>query len=350
MSLVFVNGFDDNMHSATLTGTAPSFSTTIFRTGTTSFQMGTSSAITNQAQLPLPGGGDATVVVGFAGSFPSTTNLSCMLAIFESDNGATTHVTVVMVPATGVLTVYRGTAAGTVLGSTTLSGAAIATSTWGYWEVKCILSDTVGEVHVRYNGTAVLDLTGQDTKNAGTKTVIDTVCYPMGAGTGAPTMNTDDFYVVTGTGTPNDFLGDCKVQTLYPTGNGDFSQMLGSDADSVNNYALVNETGAPVTTSYVEDSTAGDRDFYQMGDVALAATATILGVQVTGWCSNADGGSGRSAILGVRQGSTEALSANQALTAATFLAVRGVFTADPATGAAWTQAGVNSAQAGVQVA
>jgi hypothetical protein len=350
MSLVFVNGFDDQMHSASQFGNyPPAFDTTRFRTGTTSMQIGTNN-FNSYMILPIPGGGDATVVTGFAGFFQNLADIVCLLAMFMSDNAATAHVSVTMAPSTGVLNVYRGTPSGTLLGTTTLSGAAIATNTWGYWEIKCVLSDTVGEVHVRYNGSPVLDLTGVDTKNAGTKTIIDSVTYPQGSGFSNPAMNIDDFYLLTGTGTPNDFLGDCKVSTLYPNGDGSFSQLLGSDGDQVSNFALVNEVGAPVVSSYVESATPGQRDFYQMQDLALVANATILGVQVTGWCSNADGGAGRSAVLGVRQGVSEALSANQALTGATFLAARGVFAVDPGTGVAWNQAGVNSAQAGVQVA
>lgn len=363
MSLVFVNGMDDNMHSGNVQGSATvgmfSFNTTPVggRTGTTSLRalMGTIGTVpTSCLRLDLAGGGDATVTVGYALYFDTTngSNGAVMLAAFLSDAGVTPHVTVIFTPVGGTLTAYRGTNAGAVLGTTTLSGGAIATNTWGYWEIRVVLSDTVGEVHVRYNGTEVLTVTGADTKNAGVKTVIDSIAYPAGFFTSGGTTYgacSDDMYVVTGTGTPNSFLGDSKVLTIYPNGNGDFSQLLGSDSNSVDNYALVNEAGAPVTTSYVESDTAGQRDFYTMADISILPSTVILGVQVTGWVNNPDAGSGRSAKLGVRQGSSEALSANQALTAATFLAVRGMFTTDPATGAAWTMAGVNSAQAGIEV-
>jgi hypothetical protein len=351
MALVFINGFDDQLSSGVSSGTSMSFDLSTVRTGTASGRIQGVNGASNTGYffLPIPGGGDATIVVGQALYLPNNVN-SCAIATFLSDNGSTVHVTVGFKTSTGVLTVYRGGSGGTVLGTVTLSGTALLPTTWGYWETKCVLSDTVGEVHVRYNGAAVLDLTGLDTKNAGTKTVIDSVAYPSGFGDSAYITYIDDFYVVTGTGpSPTDFLGDCKVSTIYPSGNGDFSQLVGSDADSVNNYALVNEVGAPVTTSYVESDTVGQRDFYAMGDIVLPSSATVLGVQVSAYCNNPDGGASRSAKLGIRQGTNEALSANQALTTATFLAARGVFTVDPATGTAWTQAGVNSVQAGVEV-
>jgi hypothetical protein len=80
-------------------------------------------------------------------------------------------------------------------------------------------------------------------------------------------------------------------------GNGDFSQLVGSDADSTNNYLLVNEAGAPVTTSYVESDTVGQRDFYAMGDIDPVQRHRA-GVQVSAYCNNPDGGAGRSAKLG----------------------------------------------------
>jgi hypothetical protein len=178
MALVFINGFDDNMHSGTAVGgMAATFDTTVFRTGSAAAKMaGNGSAASGTAHLfvPIPGGGDATVIVGQAVQWNNTTG-AVLLACFLSDNGATIHVSVVLNPSTGVITAYRGSSTGAVLGTATLSGSAILTNTWGYWETKATLSDTVGEVHVRYNGAAVLDVTGADTKNAGTKTVIDSV-------------------------------------------------------------------------------------------------------------------------------------------------------------------------------
>jgi hypothetical protein len=302
---------------------------------------------TSYNAVTVPGGGDATVILGLAVNL----NVSSGTVEFKffGDGAATQHVTLGFAPGSGVLTVYRGSiSTGTVIGSATLTGAPLLANTWTYWEFKITLSDAVGEVHVRNNGVAVLDLTGADTKNAGTGTTIQAVSVPHGITTPSA-VYTDDWYIVTGTGTPNDFLGDCKVNTIYPTGNGDYSQLVGSDSDSTNNYLLVNEAGAPVTTGYVESDTVGQRDFYAMGDISIPSTATVLGVQVSAYANNPDGGTGRSAKLGVRQSTSETLSTNQPLTAATFLAARGMFTTDPATGAAWTQAGVNSAQAGVEV-
>jgi hypothetical protein len=352
MALVLINGFDDQIHGASAMGTwSGAFDTINQRNGSAAFTsvLSNLTSATNAGLLLLPGGGDATVIVGSAMQFLALVGGATPNRLgwqFFSDNGSVIHVTVQFTPSTGVISVFRGGTGGTALGTATIaSGPALLASTWTYWEVKVVLSDTVGEVHVRLNGIAVLDLTGLDTKNAGTKTVIDAIGYPCG--TSQTTTWVDDLYVVTGTGSPNDFLGDSVVATVYPSGNGDYSQLVGSDGNSVDNYALVNEAGAAVTSSYVESATVGQRDFYQMADPSPGGV--ILGVQVTALAENPDAGAGRSVAVGVRQGSSEAMTSNQALTGGSYVPARGVFVVDPATGVAWTQSGVNSAQAGLQV-
>lgn len=348
MSLIFLNGFEDQLHSANLISTqSMSFNTSTFRTGTTSvIASGSSGTVGNQlAQLALPGGGDATIVQGCAMYFQQSGNYC--IGQFYSDNGGTLHGCVVFNSGSGVLSVYRGSNSGTLLGQVTLSGIPLLLNTWGYWEVKWILSDTVGRVTVRFNEAVVLDLTNQDTKNAGTKTVIDTIGYPSGIS--GLSANLDDYYLVTGTGAPSDFLGDCKVATVYPAGNGDFSQLINDAGNSTNNYSHVNNTGAPVTTSYVESSTVGQRDFYTMGAIATSPPVSVLGMQVTAYVNNPDAGSTRQCKVGVRSAGVEALSGLLPMTAATFLAERAVFVTDPNTSAAWTVAGVNAAQAGFEV-
>ena len=85
--------------------------------------------------------------------------------------------------------VRRGNAGGTVLG-TTATGL-IAINTWYYIELQVVLSDTVGVVNLTIDGTSRLALTSQDTKNAGTKTVFDTMSL---VGITGVTAKFDDLY------------------------------------------------------------------------------------------------------------------------------------------------------------
>src|SRR5262245_29380801 len=120
----------------------------------------------------LPADEHATLIVGcaFAANSPLPSTTTALISLC-SDALVTRHVSL-CVSASGQLSVRRGTSSGTVLG--TESGATFATvSTFHYVELKAVLSDTVGTVEVRVDGaaTAVISLTSQDTKNAGTKTV-----------------------------------------------------------------------------------------------------------------------------------------------------------------------------------
>jgi hypothetical protein len=92
---------------------------------------------------------------------------------------------------TGALKVLRGGSFGTLLG--TSATGLIALNTWYFVELQATLSDTVGKVEVKLNGTTVIGpLTGLDT-NAGVQTTFDTlVLSAFGAGT---VTKYDDLYL-----------------------------------------------------------------------------------------------------------------------------------------------------------
>jgi hypothetical protein len=141
-----------------------------------------------------------TVTVGFAWRATSIA-VNPNIMRLSSDAAATFHDTLVVL-GTGALRFNRGT-------STPLDTSAaglITTATWYYIEVQAKLHDTAGTATVRLNGTPVIALTGIDTKNAGTKTVFDSVAL---VGAGSTTQLFDDLYITTGAGAT--FKGDITV-------------------------------------------------------------------------------------------------------------------------------------------
>lgn len=74
----------------------------------------------------------------------------------------------------------------------------------------------------------------------------------------------------------DDFQGDCHVDYLVPDGNGDTSQWVGSDSDSVDNWELVDEIPASAT-DYVEADATDLRDLYAVAN--LPASGVIKAVQ-----------------------------------------------------------------------
>jgi hypothetical protein len=155
---------------------------------------------------------DATVVVGFAHQINSLAAAVSEICQFYSDANVTQH-NRLTVASNGSLSFWRGT---TNLGSS--AAGVIAVNTWNYIEVRTVLSDTVGEVTVRVNGTDVLTLTAQDTQNGGTKTVYDSFRL---SGPISSFFNTfDDCYVLTGAGAT--FKGD---QTIAVSSGTEFIRM-----------------------------------------------------------------------------------------------------------------------------
>ncbi len=333
----------------TLSGTAPTVSAAHARTGPNSLLLvgaGTS-ATAGRAKRNVVAGEHATIIMGAA--LRRTNGISSpgqQLFVFESDGGATEHITIVATDA-GLVEARRGGGTGTLLGT---SVVAVSEDTWHYLEAKVTLSDTVGVVQVRLNGVSILSLSNQDTKNSGTKTVLDSVSLRTTGGTGGSNQDIvywDDFYVANGAGSVNnDFLGDTRVRCLLPNGNGNSSQLLGSDGNSTDNYLLVDEA-TPSTADYVGSATLDQKDTYAFGDLP-DASGTIHGVQISAYATKTDAAARNLAIV-TRSDGVDYDGSDVALALGTNAYVQHLRETDPDTAAAWTIAAVNAAEFGAKV-
>jgi hypothetical protein len=151
----------------------------------------------------IPGANEsASLTVGFAWKMTTLANRS--ICEFRSDAAATFHNKLFAFNTSGGLAVSRAP-------STTLASSAagvVAADTWAYIEVGIVLSDTVGTVVVKVNGYTVISLSAQDTRNAGTKAVYDSIRLTA-PGTVAVDNWFDDLYV--STGTSNNFKGNITI-------------------------------------------------------------------------------------------------------------------------------------------
>lgn len=330
MGLILIEGFED----ISAWTTSSSVTATGARHGNClSLPNGNSSAY---FRIPAAQESD-TITIGFAlkvagnlGSFPAS------IMNLLSDATTTTHLQLTQ-DLTGALVVTRP---GTAL-VTTASGLIIS-GVWNYIELQAKLHDTTGSITLRCNGVQVGAVTNVDTKNTGTKTGFDTVMFSSQSG-GTPTISVDDCYIMTGAG--DSFQGDCTVETLYPNGNGNANQWIGSDGDSVNNYLLVNESGTPNTSTYTGSPATGQQDMYTMGDL-VATAGTILGVCHQAYAAKTDSGIKQFKIVNRRSSDTK--SAALDLTQ-TFAPYHYCLAQDPETSAPWTIANVNALQSGVEV-
>jgi hypothetical protein len=276
-------------------------------------------------------GAPATVITGFAYKGVITGGATGL--VFFRD-GSTVHVGL-GVDAANRLFVFRATT-GTVLGT---AASALLAGAWDYIEIKVFIHDTTGTIEVRVNGTAVITLTNQDTRNAGTAQVTNVF---LGS-SGVNSADICDWYIADTTGTANnDFLGDTRVLELYPNGAGtytDFTPSAGS------NYQAVDETAQDGDTTYVESSTVGHKDTYAYTD--LATSPTIKGAMLLILAKKDDAGA-RSIALTCKSGATEDDGTTAALSTS-YVYYSKIWETDPDTAAAWTAANLNSAEFGVEL-
>jgi hypothetical protein len=278
-----------------------------------------------------------TLTVGFALRMTGTPNTAATFLGLRSDAGATSHLEL-QSDVNGRLAVMRPFT--TII--TTATGIVIP-GTWHYVEMQARLHDTTGAVTLRVDGATVGTFSG-DTKNAGTKTVFDQVrlVFPFNNVT---SYDFDDFYIMSGAG--DSFLGSVTVETLYPNGDGDSNQWLGSDGNSTDNWDLVNEVGSPVTTDYTSTATVGQQDLYALGPL-VHTDGTIVAIDHSAYMLRTDAVTPINVKLLNRRGAT---TVGPALPLGTsYRSYDYCLTVDPETGLPFTIADVNALQSGVAFA
>lgn len=281
----------------------------------------------------------ATWIVGFSWRSAQTVvdTARVIMALMDSS----TYQVYLTLDGAGHLQVKNGS--GTVLGT---GSTVLSVGTVYYFELKVTINNSTGVVALRINGVSELSLTSQDTQNSGNATA-DGIRMGFGGGGNTHLDYYDDLYVLDGTGSAptNDFLGDCRVESILPSGNGNSSQLVGSDGNSTDNYLLVDETAPDGDTTYVESSTVSNKDTYAYGNVT-PTTGTVFGVQVLPYAQKTDGGA-RSIASIARLSGTEVDSADKTLSSS-YGYLPDIRETKPG-GGTWSISDVNSAEFGVKV-
>jgi hypothetical protein len=331
MALRFMDGFD-HYPSAEIGSKWNTPSSSITFVGG---RFGGSALSTNQRTVVKTLDAQPTWIFGFAIAFGSVNG-----PLLKIINGGTTQGDLFWDPATERLTVRRA-------GTTTLGTSArqFKTNVWYYCELKYTISDTVGVVHLRMDEQDEINLTGQDTLNSGS--TADRFQFGDG-GVSNISVSIDDLYVLDGTGSApyNDFLGDCRIETLLPSANGTTSNLVGQDANSTDNYLNVDETNSDDDTTYNESSTPGDKDTYNYPSLATTS-GTVHAVGIYPWARKTDAGA-RSMCTVARDSTTETDGTTIPLPSTYTYITQDLRTAKPS-GGAWTIAEVNGAEFGVKV-
>lgn len=338
MTLVFSDSFD---HYTTLTHKWTTMASTSFNPSAGNGRFGAginvffSNSGSQSCSLTIPAA--STYVFGFALKVASGTTLWDQ-PWFQFRESATVHIDLRFDSSRRPYLTRNGT----TLAS---SSGAITPDVWYYFEVKIVVHDSAGSVELRVNAVNVASASSVDTKNGGTG-VIDTfgiVVANSGAGQG---FSFDDFYILNTSGSVNnDFLGDTRIQAIFPSGNGNSSQLDGSDGNTTDNYLLVDEAAPNSDTDYVESADVGDKDTYACGDVTPTSGA-VAGVFILPWVKKTDAGV-RSVVSVARLSGTETDSADKVLSTS-YQYLSDVRETKPG-GGAWSISDVNSAEFGVKV-
>lgn len=256
MAVVFMDGFDHYGTQAQFLRkwSYNSNNTVTFATGRFSVGQGMLPPLSNYV-LRYLGANNATWFVGFAfkvGGLPNS-----LATIAGLDEVAVGLQISLIVSAAGQLQLYRGD--GVTLLATT--GSVISAATWYSIEWKGTISNSISSNSniVKLNGAEVLNLT------ATTDTQQNTNAFANGIRLyNEATTTFDDFYILDTSGaTANDFIGEKRIRSLFPNGNGNYSQWLGSDGNNTDNYLLVDDTTSPDDdTTYVEEGTTTEKDTY----------------------------------------------------------------------------------------
>jgi hypothetical protein len=279
-------------------------------------------------------GNQSTLILGFAFNAASFTSNAAILMQFMDD---TTTQVELRVDATGHLFVTRN---GTTLGSPSTN--ALLLNTWYYIEIKVVFHQTAGSVEVRVAETVWVSTTGVDTCNTANQ-FANNIFNVIGANLAGHSF--DDLYLCNAAGSgANNFLGDCRIETLYPTGAGTYAEWTPSAGT---NFGAVDEATANDDTDYVSSSTVGQRDTHATGNL-VTATGTVRAIQPVLTARLGTAGARTLASL-IRTAGNDVAGADLPILSSNYLQYTGLQELNPDTGVAWTIAEINAAEFGMKV-
>lgn len=161
-------------------------------------------------------------------------------------------------------------------------------------------------------------------------------------------ISLDDIIVwddISGTGPTTSPMGIRQIDTLRPNAAGDNAAFQRSGAAS--NWQAVAEAVADGDTSYVYSGTVGNVDLYNFAD--LATTPSVITAVIVNNHVRAEGGGTINVRAKAKRGSSTANGDTIEIGGTAYRSIQQAFMTDPSTSAAWTVAGVNAAQIGLEV-
>lgn len=338
MTLLDFDSFDTGFLNPSWLGDSAVLDTATKRTGIASMRLSTAN---KKYKSFSP---KSELIAGF-GHLQTSSFVGYPIVSLFGDTYGTRHLSLMVNFTTNLWEIRRGMSISPSTGTVLATGAdTVVLNRWYYIEIRATISDTVGVFQVWIDGVLTFDFIG-DTKNAGTNSTIDAL--ELSGQSGGAASHFDDFYMLDTAGSVNNArLGDVDVVALRPSGNGSSSQYVGSDGNSVDNYALVDDSPTP-GADYVGSTTIGNRDLYAMED-APAIGSTVKATRVAIYGKKAANGLASIKPLS-KVGATVRAETARALSTTDASYYGAVQETDP-TGAAWTISNLNGSEVGVEVA
>jgi predicted RecA/RadA family phage recombinase len=242
-------------------------------------------------------------------------------------------------------TVIRAGGAGTTIG---IGDTPFFFEKWYYVEFKLTVSNTVGSFELRVNGRIEDSDNNIDTQGAASSN-IGSVFFEKNLGSAVSDLYYTDLYVCDQLGgVNNDFLGDIHVETIRPDADGTTNNWVPLNAGD--NYVEVDETNQDGDTTYNTGSNAADLDLYGYAAIADSPNS-IKGLQINSVIRREDG-STREVRDAIRSGAANYLGQGSVANTNPGNSYTNYATChdtNPDTAVAWTEAGINAAEFGIDL-
>lgn len=137
-------------------------------------------------------------------------------------------------------------------------------------------------------------------------------------------------------------------KTLYPNGNGTYTEFDNVVPENIAHWEAVDETSADGDSSYIASETPDDRDTFALSDPEIPASSAVNSVTVYVIAKQVEKSKEEFYIM-IRSENTDSLSTLKTAAETTYEVFYEVWEDNPADNQPWTVEDVNALEAGVQV-
>ena len=216
---------------------------------------------------------------------------------------------------------------------------------WHLIEARFKVDGSSGVFSCKIDGTLIQEYTG-DTLDV-ESTINKVMFWAHGQYSGHYSYIDDLAINDTNGASDNEWCGDGHIIAMTPNDDGDNIDFSGSDGDSVDNYALVDDIPADDDTTYVTGASVNDYDLYEFTASSLPAEQIITRVWVEATAKDAD--TGDISFLVKSGTTTEEDASDQTLTTSYARYKSDEHLLNPDDSASWQESDLDAIQAGIKV-